>query len=153
MFITDLLNEDGILLSASVANKEEAINMLISGPHRFGVLADAATCHADVLVRESQGTTALPGGIAIPHAKSRGVASLGVNVLTVPGGVDFGATDGSKSRLVFLLVGPEHDPSGYLDMLSSLLKLFTKNDQLADRLVAAKTSGEFLSILREAEGR
>ncbi len=152
MLITSLLNEDGILLGASVSNKEEAISMLVSGPHRFGVLTDVARCRADVLARESQGTTALPRGIAIPHAKSRGVSSLGITVMTVPGGVDFGSDDGG-SRLIFLLVGPENDPSGYLDMLSSLLMLFMKNVNLAEELIAAKTSSEFLQILKAAEGQ
>lgn len=151
MLITSLLNEDGILLNASVANKEESINMLVSGPHRFGVLSDAARCRADVLARETQGTTALPQGIAIPHAKSRGVSSLGITVMTVPGGVDFGANE--PSRLIFLLVGPENDPSGYLDMLSSLLMLFMKNVNLSEALIAAKTSSEFLEILKAAESK
>lgn len=153
MKITSLLNEDGILLSASVSNKEEAINMLVSGPHRFGVLTDVAMCRSDVLARERQGTTALPHGIAIPHAKSRGVSSLGITVMTVPGGVEFGAADGTKSRLIFLLVGPENDPSGYLDMLSSLLMLFMKNTDLAERLIDAKTSGDFLQLLKDAEAK
>lgn len=151
MRITSLLNQDGILLSASVSNKEEAIGMLVSGPHRFGVLTDITRCRSDVLARERQGTTALPHGIAIPHAKSRGVASLGITVMTVPDGVDFGASDGAMSRLIFLLVGPEDDPSGYLDMLSSLLMLFMKNDGLAEQLIAAKTSDVFLQLLKDAE--
>lgn len=153
MKITSLLNEDGILLSASVSNKEEAINMLVSGPHRFGVLTDVDMCRGDVLARERQGTTALPHGIAIPHAKSRGVSGLGITVMTVPAGVDFGATDGTKSRLIFLLVGPENDPSGYLDMLSSLLMLFMKNSDLAERLIDTKSSTDFLNLLKEAESK
>lgn len=152
MRITSLLNEDGILLNASVANKEESINMLVSGPHRFGVLTDVALCRSDVLARERQGTTALPRGIAIPHAKSRGVSSLGITVMTVPAGVDFGASDGN-SRLIFLLVGPENDPSGYLDMLSSLLMLFMKNPELAEQLIAAKSSSAFLALLKDTESK
>ncbi|MEG2119723.1 MAG: PTS sugar transporter subunit IIA, partial [Pseudoflavonifractor sp.] len=127
MRITDLLSEDGILLSASVQNKEEVINMLVSGPKRFGCVTDAAACRADVLARERQGSTALPHGIAIPHAKSRGVSTRGISVMTVPGGVPFGAADGTKSRLIFLLVGPESDPSGYQELLSALLMLLMKN--------------------------
>ncbi len=151
MRITDLLDVEGIILNASVSNKEEVINMLAAGPNYFGALTDPAHARADILARERQGTTALPGGIAIPHAKSRAVSQLGITVMTVPGGVDFGADDGEKSRLIFLLVGPEHDPSGYLEMLSTLLKLLSSNPGLSEQLIAAQTSSEFLSLLKAAE--
>ncbi|MEG1878742.1 MAG: PTS sugar transporter subunit IIA [Pseudoflavonifractor sp.] len=151
MRITDLLTEDGILLSASVQTKEEVINMLVSGPKRFGCITDAAACRADVLAREHQGTTALPHGIAIPHAKSRGVSAQGISVMTVPGGIDFGAADGTKTRLIFLLVGPENDPAGYQELLSALLLLLIKNVGLAEQLIDAKSSVDFMNLLRAAE--
>ncbi len=151
MRITDLLDVEGIILNASVSDKEEAINMLASGPNYFGVLTDPSHARADILARERQGTTALPGGIAIPHAKSRSVSALGITVMTVPNGVDFGAADGEKSRLIFLLVGPESDPSGYLDMLSTLIRTLKNHPGLSDQLVAAKSSTEFLTLFRSAE--
>lgn len=153
MRITDLLTEDGVILGASVATKEEAIRMLVSGPDRFGVLTDPEVCLADVLARESQGTTALPHGIAIPHAKSRGVSDRGITVLTAPAGVDFHAEDGTRSRLIFLLVGPEGDPSAYLEMLSALLMLLMKNVGLTEKLIDAKSSSEFIQLLKDAENR
>lgn len=151
MRITDLLSEDGVLIHASVANKEEAIRMLAAGPDRFGVLTDPAMCQADILARESQGTTALPHGIAIPHCKSRGVSERGITAMTVPVGVDWNAPDGTRSRLIFLLVGPENDPGAYLEMLSSLLQMLMRNPGLTERLTDAKDSAEFIRLLREAE--
>ena len=71
--------------------------------------------------------------------------------MTVPNGVDFGAADGEKSRLIFLLVGPESDPSGYLDMLSTLIRTLKNHPGLSDQLVAAKSSTEFLTLFRSAE--
>ena len=94
MRITDLLTEDGILIGAAATTKEEAITMLVSGPERFGCVTDPAVCRADVLARESLGTTALSHGVAVPHAKSRGVKERGITVMTVPNGIDFGAVDG-----------------------------------------------------------
>lgn len=153
MRITDLLSEDGVLISASVSTKEEAIRMLAAGPDRFGVLTDPAVCQADVLARETQGTTALPRGIAIPHAKSRGVSERGITAMTVPAGLDWGAADGTRTRLIFLLVGPENDPGDYLEMLSSLLQLFLRNPGLTERLTDAKDSKEFIQLLRDAESK
>ena len=136
MRITDLLTEDGILIGAAATTKEEAITMLVSGPERFGCVVDPAVCRADVLARESLGTTALSHGVAVPHAKSRGVKERGVTVMTVPNGIDFGAVDG-PSRL----------------MLSSLLQVLMKNPGLAEKLADCKSSAEFLQLLRDAESK
>ena len=152
MRITDLLTEDGILIGAAATTKEEAITMLVSGPERFGCVTDPAVCRADVLARESLGTTALSHGVAVPHAKSRGVKERGITVMTVPNGIDFGAVDG-PSRLIFLLVGPENDPGAYLEMLSSLLQVLMKNPGLAEKLAGCKSSAEFLQLLRDAESK
>ena len=141
MRITDLLTEDGILIGAAATTKEEAITMLVSGPERFGCVVDPAVCRADVLARESLGTTALSHGVAVPHAKSRGVKERGVTVMDGP------------SRLIFLLVGPENDPGAYLEMLSSLLQVLMKNPGLAEKLADCKSSAEFLQLLRDAESK
>lgn len=151
MRITDLLDVEGIILNASVSNKEEVINMLAAGPNYFGALTDPAHARADILARERQGATTLPGGIAIPHTKSRAVSALGITVMTVPGGVDFDASNGEKSRLIFLLVGPESNPGGYLEMLASVVRVLKNNPGLSEELIAAKTAKEFLSLLRTAE--
>ena len=98
------------------------------------------------------GTTALSHGVAVPHAKSRGVKERGITVMTVPNGIDFGAVDG-PSRLIFLLVGPENDPGAYLEMLSSLLQVLMKNPGLAEKLADCTSSAEFLQLLRDAESK
>lgn len=153
MKITDLLTEKGILLGSDVTDKELVVSSLLKWPAYFGFLTDSDACRADVLAREAQGSTGLPHGLAIPHAKSRHVKSPVISAITVPAGVDFNAPDGSLSRVIFLLLGPESDPAGYLDMLSSLLKLFLKDSSLVERLSSAKNAEDFLNLLRAAESK
>ena len=140
MRITDLLTEDGILIGAAAATKEEAITMLVSGPDRFGCVTDPAVCRADVLARESLGTTALSHGVAVPHAKSRGVKERGITVMTVPNGIDFGAVDG-PSRLIFLLVGPENDDHGERHDKASA-RGYSQHERVGDRVVEKRLKQE-----------
>ncbi|MEG2421121.1 MAG: PTS sugar transporter subunit IIA [Oscillospiraceae bacterium] len=150
MSITALLTPAGIKLGSIVSSKEDAIDRLFTLQNAVGGVTNPAVFRADILARESQGSTALPGGIAVPHAKSRGVTAPGIVALTAPNGVDFGAPDGAPSRLLFLLSGPADAPEGYLQTLSDLMTLLL-DKTLADKLLAAKTPAEFLAVLKTAE--
>lgn len=151
MKITELLTDKSILINSPIAGKEAAVSSLLKWPAYFGLISDVNACRADIMAREAQGSTGLPNGLAIPHAKSRFVDGPVIAALTVPTGVDFGAADGTLSRVIFLLLGPENDPSGYLEMLSALLKLFLKDEKLVEKLADAKTYNEFLDLVRAAE--
>lgn len=71
MKITDLLNPAGIDLNAHVRTKEEAIDHLVALMDSTGVLADAAGYKSGLLKRETEGSTAVGEGVAIPHARAR----------------------------------------------------------------------------------
>ncbi len=66
--------------------------------------------------RETRGgTTAIGGGIAMPHACNAGVsASLGLAALTFARGVDWGAADGQLVDLMFMIAVPPERQSQHL---------------------------------------
>ena len=68
MRIVDLLKPGAIQLGATLANKQEAIDKLISLHEKVGNISDRETFKAEILKREEAGTTAVGEGIAIPHA-------------------------------------------------------------------------------------
>lgn len=151
MKFTSLLQTYGIKIDSIVGTKSDALDRLLTLQSALGGVSDPALLKADILARESQGSTALAGGVAVPHAKSRGVTKLGVTVLTAPKGIDFGAPDGKPSNLIFLIAGPENTPDSYLEALSALMSLLL-DKSLAGKLAAAKNQAEFLALLTAAEG-
>ena len=54
------------------------------------------------MAREAESTTAVGEGIAIPHCKSPAVKNPGLTVMTVDGGIEYGAPDGQPSNLLFM---------------------------------------------------
>ena len=99
MRITDLLKKQGITLSASPKDKQEAIDILVKLHEKCGNLTDTAAYKEGILAREAMGTTAIGMEVAIPHAKSEAVKSPALTAITVPNGVDYESPDGAPCKL------------------------------------------------------
>lgn len=149
MRVTDLLKDSSIELNAAVKTKSEAINKLISLQVAAGNIADQKKYKEAILARESQGSTAVGDGIAIPHAKSDSVKQAGLAAMTVPKGVDYEAVDGKPSNILFMIAAP---PVGdlHLEVLSRLMVLLMDED-FRNKLINAKNKAEFLKIIDEKE--
>lgn len=85
-----------------------------------GLVDDAAALFDKLWEREQLGSTALGGGIAIPHCKVDGLESGVVAIGRVAKGVDFGAADGLPVRLFFLVVSPSRSPAEHLQILAAI---------------------------------
>lgn len=149
MRIIDLLKADAIALNASVSTKDEAIDKLVALHAGAGNLNDAETYKGAILARESQSSTAIGEGIAVPHAKSDSVKVPGLAAITVPGGVDYGAPDGMPSDILFMIAAPL-DGDLHLEILSRLMVMLM-DPAFCAKLRAAKTPAEFLAIIDKAE--
>ena len=97
MKITDLLKPEGIKLNASPNSKESAINELVDLMYASGNVNDKEEYKRKVLERESESTTGIGEGIAIPHAKTNAVKRAGLAAMVVPNGVDFESLDDEKA--------------------------------------------------------
>ena len=149
MKIIDLLKVDAIELNASVSTKEEAIDKMVDLHSGAGNLNDAGIYKEAILARESQSSTAIGEGIAVPHAKSESVKTPGLSSITVPGGVDYGAPDGKPSDILFMIAAPL-DGDLHLEILSRLMVMLMDADFCA-KLRAAKTPEEYIEIIDKAE--
>lgn len=149
MRITDLLSKDAILLNASFSSKQQVIDKLVAVHKAVGNISDVTKYKNGIIAREASGTTAIGDGIAIPHAKSDAVIKPGLAAATVPGGVDYESMDGKPSNIIFMIAAPL-DGNVHLEVLSRLTVLLMDEKFRAD-LLAAKSAGEFLSVIDKKE--
>ncbi len=149
MKIKDLLKPESIVIGGKVQNKDEAIHALIDLHDAAGNLSDKAVYTEGIFKRESESTTAIGEGIAIPHCKTDAVKNPGLTAMTVPEGIDYDAPDGQPSNLLFMIAAPM-DGDLHLDVLAKLMTLLMDLD-LRKRLLDAKTGEEFLDELNKAE--
>lgn len=148
--ITDLLQAQGILLGAAPADKAAAVELLVSLQSVQGNLSNPAQFRQALMEREARSSTAIGSGIAVPHARSAAVLRPGLSAITAPGGVDWGAPDGSPSRLIFLIAAPEGEDGLHLELLSRLMRLLMREEFRA-QLMAAATPAAFRAAIDRAE--
>lgn len=149
MRITDLLKADGIALGVTLADKQAAIDKLVSLHDKCGNLKDAKAYKEGIIKREKMGTTAIGMEVAIPHAKSDAVKAPALAAVTVPAGVDYESPDGAPCKLIFMIAATL-DGDVHLEVLARLMQMLMHEDFTA-KLKAAKTPKEFLSIIDEQE--
>lgn len=115
--------------------------------------ADPATLEAvfqSVLLRESEMSTAVGDGLAVPHGRTRALVGVRMAAGIAEGVEDYQAPDGLPVRACFLVVTPEEDAGVHLKVLGRLARLF-RNDALRDALFAAGDSGAFAAVIARAE--
>ena len=146
MRITDLLNKETILLNGNPANKMEAIDRLVSLMEKGGNIKDVEKYKSAVLKRESEGTTGIGEGVAIPHAKTKAVAKAGLAAMVVKGGVDFDSLDGSPVELAFMIAAPDTEENVHLEVLGRLSVLLM-DEHFRQNLIQSVTVEEFLKTI------
>src|ERR687893_2653397 len=144
----DLITPDLVALDADLGSDKTTVVRRLAGlVARAGRATGADALHADVLAREAQAATGLPGGIAIPHCRSAAVteASLAFARLSPP--VDFGAPDG-PADLAFLIAAPEHGDADHLTLLTALARALVRPEFVAS-LRAAGSDAEIVRLVDE----
>jgi len=130
------------------ASKEEVIRSLAERVVAQGRATDATALATNALEREAQAATGMPGGIAIPHCRSKAVTQATLAMARLNPTVDFGATDGGAD-LVFFIAVPDGADQAHLVLLSKLARSLIK-DEFVAALRAAKTPDDIVALVNEA---
>jgi len=110
-----------------------------------GRATDADAVYADLLKREEKDSTGIPGGIAIPHARSAAVLEPTLVMSRLKPGVDFGAGDG-PADLVFSIAVPDGADDAHLSLLSTLARSLIRPD-FTQSLREATTPEQIVEIV------
>lgn len=149
--MSDTITPGLVSLDAALGDdKSEVIRSLAARVVAEGRATDAQALFDDAWAREEKDETGLPGGIAIPHAKSAAVTTPSLAFARLKPGVDFGAPDGAAD-LVFLIAAPADAAEAHLAVLSKLARSLMQADFTAG-LRAATTDDEVVAIVQAAIG-
>jgi mannitol/fructose-specific phosphotransferase system IIA component (Ntr-type) len=99
-----------------------------------GLVADADELFQRLVERERLGSTAVGGGVAIPHCKLRGLRQAVVAIGRAEPGIEFGAPDGRPVRVFFVVVSPIDAPAEHLQVLSAVSR-WIKDGARLERLL------------------
>ncbi|MGW5402399.1 fructose-specific PTS transporter subunit EIIC [Streptomyces sp. NPDC003952] len=133
----------------SSGSKEAAIREMAEMLATTGNVSDVDELVRVALAREAQGTTGLGESIAIPHAKTDAVTRPTVGFARSDEGIEWGALDGTKARLVFMISVPEAAAGDEHLRILALLSRKLMDTGFRERLQAAPGKAEILDVLRE----
>ncbi len=146
MRITELLTEETILLEVNSKSKTGVIDELVSVLDESGKLLDSEEYKKAILNRESQSTTGIGEGVAIPHAKTGAVKAPAIAFGKSTSGVDYESLDGQPAHLFFMIAATEGANQTHLEALSRLSSMLM-DQEVRHTLVHASTKEEVLKII------
>lgn len=149
MRLGSLIRPDLIFPALPAADREEVLRAFAERLAASGLVHDADALFDRLREREQLGSTAVGGGIAIPHCKidrlKRGVVSLG----RVLQGIDFGAADGQPVRLFFLVISPSQSPAEHLQILAAISRWIRGGGRVEALLEQPDTAALYEYLQRE----
>ena len=150
MYISTNLTKKHILLDLEASNKEEVLTILAQ---KASSLIEGVS-YEDILSllkeREELGSTAIGGGVAIPHVKIEGLEDIVIIVAISSAGVPFDSMDGEPVGVFFLLLAPDDATIDYLKTLANISRL-VKKEGLLKALLDAHDVEKVLNIIKEFE--
>lgn len=139
-----------ILLGCPATDKASVIRTIADHAVKMGLVNDAKTYVAAVEHRESEFSTGVGHGIAIPHGKSEAVNSAFVIYARV-NNVEWNAFDGAPVDLVFQIGVPASDAGEtHLRMLATLSRKLMK-DEFRDAVRQATSVEAVMDVFKAYE--
>ncbi len=146
MFPEELIQEDRILLDDHATSKKKVLEELARLLAVEGKPPGAELIYEKLLERERLGSTGMSHGVALPHARIRGLKRPRGAFLRLARPVDFDALDGGPVDLVFGLLVPEEATEEHLALLAELARLFA-DEAACDRFRRVQDPAGVLRLL------
>lgn len=150
MKITELLKRDTVIMNLTASNKEAVIDELVEKLNGANRLNSKAEFKEAILKRESQSTTGIGEGIAIPHAKTKAVKQPAICFGRSVSGINYESLDGQSAHLFFMIAASEGANNTHLETLSRLSTLLM-DEGFRKQLLEAKDEEELLRLFDEKE--
>ena len=147
MRLSDILRPDGVRVLHSASGKKRLFQDLAELAQASWGL-DAATVGEALAEREALGPTGVGMGVALPHARLDGVASVRGLFVRLERPIDFDAVDRQPVDLVFCLLAPASAGVEHLKALA-LVSRTMRDGATCAKLRANADPGTLHTILTE----
>ncbi|MGD2111591.1 MAG: PTS sugar transporter subunit IIA, partial [Phycisphaerae bacterium] len=148
--VTPLIGLEGIDVRFPARTRTSVLRELVKLADATGALYDGPGLLTALEDRESLCSTALPNGIAIPHARQPMPYVSAEQLICIarsPRGIGFGAPKGGLTRLFFLVCC--HTDRYHLHVLARLMRIL--DEVTVERILEVETREELLEVLIAAE--
>jgi len=150
MRLDQLVSEDAVCVNMAATERDDAIREML---HKLvdcnrleeGMLEPVL---AALIEREQMGSTAIGNGVAVPHARLKGLSGTVIAFGISGQGVSFNALDGGLVHQIFLVIASGDESGEYLEAMQKVSRL-VQNRDFRRFMLAAKDEREALALIKE----
>ncbi len=137
MDISDLLASEGVKLRAGASSKRQALHLVAGAAAQALGLTEAEVFEA-LMEREQLGSTGLGCGVAVPHARLKGLDRVAGVLVRLDQPVAYDSVDDRPVDVLFALFAPPAGGTEHLRALAAVSRAL-RSSELRERLRQART--------------
>lgn len=143
--VSALIAPDGVIATLAAASKADVLRLLAY--RAAGIIGvDGAFLFDLLMAREQLGSTAAGRGYALPHTEWKGLSGFFGLFARLAKPVEFGALDGRRVDLVFMLLSPENAGKAHVEALAAITRRL-RNSAVAATLRATRDAQKLYETL------
>jgi PTS system nitrogen regulatory IIA component len=147
MKVSDVLSPANVLLDVRTSDKSRLLKQLSTEAAAKAGL-DEEEVFKEIAKREELGSTGVGNGVALPHARLKGLEAPFGLFARLLHGVDFAAIDDQPVDIVFLLLLPEAADGEQLNALACVARVLRDPETLRQIRDAADRGALFRAVTR-----
>jgi len=147
MHLGELTRPDLIFPDLAGSDTPTILRALADRLAAHGLVEDPDDLYRRLFEREELCSTAIGGGVAIPHCKVDNLDRVALAVGISGREIDFGADDKQPVHLFFLIVSPADDPAAHLKALAAVSK-WLKADNHSARITGLQDAAAIYDLLQ-----
>ena len=150
MTLSKLLNQN-LIINLKKRKKKEVLQDLIHLIKMECSLGEITELKRSILHREKLMSTGVGLGIAVPHARIKGLNNIVIAIgISREGIEDYESIDGKPVKVVFMILVDEKQHREYIKVLSQIVKLVKKED-IVSKMIVSEEPDRVIQIISEGE--
>ena len=152
MKLSDIVVSDAIVPVLASNTRDEVIAELVVALAKAEAILEKNVKDTTkaILAREAQATTGIGKGVALPHAKLRGIKKPTAAIGCSAEGIDFASLDSKPVYSVILLLSDPDNPDEHLQATETIFK-HVQRDIFRKFLRQSETREAVMDLIQEAD--
>jgi len=128
-------------------NKHDILERLIRIIDNEKLIHDVDVLRRAIFYREELMSTGIGLGVAVPHARIKGLDNFIISIGINKGGIkDYDSIDGIPVKIVIMIISGEKQHRGYLKLLAQIVDII-KKPMVIEELLSVSNAEEVIKIL------
>lgn len=152
MKLSDIIIGDAIVPSLANKTRDAVIEELVESLAEAGAVSKQKVKEITkaIMTREAQATTGIGKGVALPHAKLKGIKKPIATIGCSSEGIDFASLDSKPVYSVILLLSSPDNPDEHLQAMETIFK-HVQRDIFRKFLRQSETREAVIDLIKEAD--